>query len=660
MERDNKFKRIGRLLSVICLFVVIALTAVACSGSKTNPYLKSADVQITLNEDGSIDVTETDVVHFGSRSDPWWNYYKDVSKYNQDSNVLSEISNVKVFLDGQELITYKDGKDPDDFTSADKRNYANTGYVYERSKYYEVGVYMSEFDNGDRTITLSYTLSDVMISYADCAGFYYKFVSESNEMSYDKFTATVKFAAASRDDTYVWTHIDDGGAEGTMSAGDTVTEINYSAENLSAGVYLETRILLPQENYNGLKVKKSATKSDVIAEEKAWYDEFTKEVRRLQILNIVDIVLAIVVAAAGAAAVFLLTKKRKPLDLIDKPVYEREIPEGWTAGEFAHVYKYYGKYDVGDAMSATILELFRRHFISIDVGEKKKQAKITVIPRSTETLAPHEKTVYDMLKSVSGGQPFEMRELEKCAKKDYKIYAKIIEKFKEQTKAKAVKMKFYPTSKDDKYGKIMGGVGFFAIVLAGIAFVAWFIFGEFFPHFPIVIAPLVLTFIACKVVLKKQKEPLQEPSQRLYDDFNALGKFMTEFSNMDSHELPALVLWEEYMVYATAMGIADKVSEQLEIAYPQYRQMVTENNGNFDSMDAFTILYLMSPRFRINTGFAFNASIMQISNTVASMQRNAKIMSAAKTIGSLTGGGKGGGGFSGGGGGFGGGGSHAR
>lgn len=658
MERDNKFKRIGRLLSVVCLFVVIALTAVACSGSKTNPYLKSADVLITLNEDGSIDVVETDVVHFGGRSDPWWNYYKDVSKYNSDTRC--DVSNVKVSLDGRELITYTDGKDPDDFTSADKRNYADTGYVYERSSFYEVGVYMSEFDKGDRTITFSYTLSNVMINYADCAGFYYKFVSDTNEMSYDKFTATVKFAAVNRDDMYVWTHIDDGGAEGTIPAGDIVTEVNYSAEDLSEGVYLETRILLPQQNYNGIEVNNSATKAAIIAEEQAWYDEFAKEVRRLKILNIVDIVLTIVVAIAGALSVVLLIKKRKPLDLIDKPIYEREIPEGWTAGEFAHVYQYYDKYNVGDAMSATILELFRRHFISIDVGEKKKQAKITVIQRDTETLAPHEKTVYDMLNSVSNGQPFEMKELEKCAKKYYNNYAKTIEKFKEQTKAKAVKMKFYPTFKDDKYGNVMGCVSFSAIVLAGVAFVAWFLFGSFFPHFPIVIAPLILTFIAYRVVLKKQKAPLKESSQRLYDDFRALGKFMTEFSNMDSHELPALVLWEEYMVYATAMGIADKVSEQLEIAYPQYRQMVTENSGNFDSMDAFTILYLMSPRFRINTGLAFNASIINISNTVASMQRNAKILSAAKTIGSLAGGGKGGGGFRGGGGGFGGGGSHAR
>ena len=129
---------------------------------------------------------------------------------------------------------------------------------------------------------------------------------------------------------------------------------------------------------------------------------------------------------------------------------------------------------------------------------------------------------------------------------------------------------------------------------------------------------------------------------------------------MDRHELPALVLWEEYMVYATAMGIADKVSEQLEIAYPQYKQMVTETGGNFDSTDAFLILYLTSPRFRVNTGLAFNASITNISNTISAMQRNAKMMSAAKTIGSIAGGGKGGGGFRGGGGGFGGGGSHAR
>ena len=43
--------------------------------------------------------------------------------------------------------------------------------------------------------------------------------------------------------------------------------------------------------------------------------------------------------------------------------------------------------------------------------------------------------------------------------------------------------------------------------------------------------------------------------------------FMEDFSLIDQKRLPSIVIWEKYLVYATAFGIADKVIKQLKIVY---------------------------------------------------------------------------------------------
>ena len=129
---------------------------------------------------------------------------------------------------------------------------------------------------------------------------------------------------------------------------------------------------------------------------------------------------------------------------------------------------------------------------------------------------------------------------------------------------------------------------------------------------------------------------------------------------MDEHDIPELVLWEEYMIFATAMGIADKVAAQLEIAYPEFKQLST---GGFDA-SGLLILYFFSPSFRLLTGLNFVGNVANVIRSVQIADRALKAAKLAGKVGGIVGGGSGRGGggssFHGGGGGFSGGGFGAR
>lgn len=142
--------------------------------------------------------------------------------------------------------------------------------------------------------------------------------------------------------------------------------------------------------------------------------------------------------------------------------------------------------------------------------------------------------------------------------------------------------------------------------------------------------------------LSAEREAKQEEIIGLY-------RFLNDFSALDEKDLKYFSLWEEYMVYATMFGIADKVVAQLKVKCPEVYQ----------KMSVVPIYHM----FFINRMLGVNS--MQLSSFASSMVSTAKVVktiNASKVIaGSIKGGhGRGGGGFGGGGKGFGGGGGGFR
>lgn len=82
-----------------------------------------------------------------------------------------------------------------------------------------------------------------------------------------------------------------------------------------------------------------------------------------------------------------------------------------------------------------------------------------------------------------------------------------------------------------------------------------------------------------------------------------LKRYMSEFSLMKEKEVPELVLWEKYLVYATVFGISEKVLKQLKVVYPQISDEQYMANG-------YTYLYLInSGNFRTSFISTLNTSV---------------------------------------------------
>ena len=142
---------------------------------------------------------------------------------------------------------------------------------------------------------------------------------------------------------------------------------------------------------------------------------------------------------------------------------------------------------------------------------------------------------------------------------------------------------------------------------------------------PIGIIPLAIATLIQLIVfsiLVSKMNVLTQKGINEHAKWKGLKKYMQDFSMLDKREIPEIVIWEKFLVYATAFGVADKVLKQLKMVYPNMDEQL--------GMSHYGYMYLM-----LHTDFSNSFS-------------HAITTSMSSAYSSATGGG---GGFSGGGGG---------
>lgn len=132
-----------------------------------------------------------------------------------------------------------------------------------------------------------------------------------------------------------------------------------------------------------------------------------------------------------------------------------------------------------------------------------------------------------------------------------------------------------------------------------------------------------------------------EKGALLYKKWDAFKNFLNDFGLFKDKEVPEIVLWEKYLVYATLFGCAKKIAEVMKIELEKM-----EINYDYDFIDLYNINNIIS-----HTIFDSHNSAVHAKNIAES---------SSSSGGGFSSSGGGGGGFSSGGGSFGGGGGGGR
>lgn len=606
---------------LILFFTLIALLLLTTK-SNASLYLNNLKFNAQINTDGSMDVTEIWNIDISDTNTLYKTFNKDNSKYSGITNfVVTE-------LDGQELIR------TNKWSYHMKKNYYYGGLNKDNN--YEVcwGVGLDN-SSDTRRYKISYIVQDAVTKYNDVAELYWQFIGNEFEVSAKKITGAIKLPekANSKDDIRVWGHVDTLNGEIYATSADTV---EFNLNDFKSGRYVEIRLAFPSElvKYSGRTYNENRL-GTIISEETAWANEANirreKQLKINKALKIGSIVLGasfsilLLLQAVKYIKKIRATQKLKPN--IDWE-YFREVPgKNKTPGDAIFILQegFLDNSKFGNIFSATLLNLSLKGNIKIEVEKDikyKEQVYISII-KDADNTEYEETLIFNFIKkSIGIKNRITIKEFQKYITNHPEGVNTLIKDTLKEVKKKNEEKGLYDKNKSKKID-INTAIEILYFILAFFIIIFTFALQPIIvPLAPITIIILLLINAILAICINSKISRLTQEGINEKAEWKGLKKYMEEFSLLDEKEVPALTVWEEFLVYATAFGIADKVIKQLKLVYPEIE--------NMDSFNHTSYVYLMS---HTNFNSSFNSAI------------NSSISSA------MSSGSGGGGGFSGGGGG---------
>lgn len=576
---------------VFIIIISIAILFLGITKSEASLKLNELNFDAQINEDGSMNVTETWDINISRTNTLFKTFKRDKTKY-------SEITDVTV-----KEITLGTNKE---FSKINTEMYHVTKDCYygliNSKGMFEIAWGVGLDNSSDtRKYEISYKVTDAIAQYNDYSELYWQFIGDDFEISAKKINGTILLPgnAEAKEDIRIWGHTEDLNGEIYVT---DLNKIEFAINDYSSGRYVEVRSLIPnnmiettnrQYNYNILE--------KVVNEETEWANQAnarreSKEKTQKTIIMIV-IIIGTILTIFFIIKIFKNIKKLKKLDKKLKPTteleYFRELPyEEATPAEALFVMSTGTDKSFSSSFSANILDLCLRKYITLETIEKNGKiksdiVKINLLDKEIDNLKADEKLTLDFLKEVAG-QNTELttkditKYLEKHTSKVEKLDTALgkILKSEEQSNGN------YDNENEKIYNKYLStSIIYFVFTICSIiAFPLAIVLG---------INGIVTAMMAHRINVLTQKG-VDEKEQ-----WKAFKKYMQDFSLLKDKEIPALVLWEKYLVFATAFGISEKVLKQLKVVYPEIIDMNS-------AMYTYSYIHIMNS---VNIGNCINTSV---------------------------------------------------
>ncbi len=480
--------------------------------------------------------------------------------------------------------------------------------------------------NERRTFTISYTVEGAAVVHPDAAELYWKFVGTGWDPGTDSVRVLITLPpGAQKSDLRAWAH-------GPLW-GDIVIEdgrhIALALEQLPGRTWVEARVVFPNRV---LTNPRRRARDDIIpyalAQEQRWADEanatrirardelaasrvdLSRRITLVRFLLPVAAVILVLVIFAWVTAFRRYGKEHRP-DF--DGLYFREAVPGYTPAQAAMLWRWGEVPD--QAITATMLDLIRRGVIAVEghsevrpvllglLGNKTKRTylftrrdKASAAARTSPLSASEKYLMEEWFDTMGDGTQVSLDDIIEYAQKHR---TEVYQDFKEWKRLAQRENTMQITERPSEVAMsltIAGGMLLLAITV-GLGVIGLPVAGAL-PFGPFIIAPLGLVglfAVATSPLMRRRTQAAANDLAR----WGAYRRFLTDFGRMKEMPIPAVVLWEEYLVYGTALGVSEEVIKSLEKAYPhmpdaQMSPLImlasTQGAGSMNGMSALSHL----------------------------------------------------------------------
>ncbi len=594
----------------IFLFFLISIVSFAASFR-----IEKLDIEANLQKDGSMVVSEAVTYDIDEIN----GVYFDI-----DAKGFGELEYIQVFEDDS----------TGGFKEVDSSNYE----VSVSDELYRIKLY-SKNHNNRRTFKFVYKLPEAITVYDDVAQFNRKMVGQEWQQGINYITAKVIIPVSASYDNSNILVFGHGPLTGEVDKeGNTVV---YKLNNYYPGDFLEAHILMEPEifsEYNKSKIVHKDMKQKLLDMEAKLADEANAErdkaIRQQEMINKVfekpGLIFGVLSSIWGALMYYIhviFKRKNKVKNSVGK--YLRELPDNSSP---ALVGGFMTNSINDNEILATIVDLVRRKVLTLENSDKNS---IIILTGSTENLSAQEKDIVDIyINDFGDGKSLDLKSFGFFQK----VPMSVARKFE--------KWRALIQSEMNRKNLTYQGLGclgviffaFFPMIFTFAGLVIGMITGN--KMFLLIVVMGIILFVSGA----KARYPRKELAEAK-DKWQAFKNFLSDYSQLEEAKITSVHLWEQYFVYAVALGVSDKVVK----AYKKALDMGVINDVQGVNSLAYSPIF--NPMF--SRSFSNLNGIVSRTNSGAS----SAIASSRRSSSSGGGGGfssrsSGGGGSRGGGGGF--------
>ena len=599
----------------IFLFFLIFIVSFAA-----NYRIEKLDIEANLQKDGSMVVSEAVTYDIDEIN----GVYFDI-----DAKGFGELEDLQVFEDDPNTSSFKE---------VDTSNYE----VSVSDELYKIKLY-SKNQNNIRTFKFVYKLPEAIKVYDDVAQFNRKMVGQEWQQGIKYITAKVIVPVPTDYDNSNILVFGHGPLTGEVDRKENT--VVYKLDDYYPGDFLEAHILMEPEifsEYNKSKIVHKDMKQELLDMEAKLADEANAErdkaIRKQEMINKVfekpGLIFGVLSSIWGVLMFYIhgiYRRRNRVKNSVGK--YLRELPDDSSP---ALVGSFMTDSISGNEILATIVDLIRRKILRLETSEEKS---IITLVGNTEKLSAQERVIVDIyINDFGDGKSLDLKSFGFFQKVPMST-ARKFEKWKmiiqsEMNRKDLVFEGFKGMRKNLFYKSLCGiilGIKFFGNILEKAMESKMFLI-------------IIIMGVILLISLTKARYPRKELAEAK-DKWQAFKNFLSDYSQLEEAKITSVHLWEQYFVYAVALGVSKKVVK----AYKKALDMGVINDvQGVNSLAYSPIFNPMFSRSFSNLNGMVSRTNSRASSTIASSRRS----SSSGGGGGFGSGSSGGGGSRGGGGGF--------
>ena len=536
---------VKKALCIILLFLILFSTLTLVSADDDKSYsIPYALIELTVGDSGLLHVDERYDYSFDGQFN---GVYRDIPLKSGES-----IENIRVAADG----AYPVLKESDD-----------NGYKHLKIYLYSDAAHTKGIRDCDVSVYISYDMKNVVTLFNDIGGLQYKLWGDEWDVGVGTLEATVTLPG-DKNNTYFLNP-----EEYTSSSNLKGDTIYATTTNIPKGELYELLVLMPLDDFKDATYAKHVDENgkDKIIQ------NLNDSINGRNFWNTTYLVLGLLSILSPIGALFTYLRYGREPKVDYEGIYERELPTDDPPEVINALIE--NKNNIGkptmEGFQSSIMNLIDRKVFKLSVNENidtdTKDLLLDFSNVENSELSLSEKKLINALYPFAENEILNLSTLNgklsseytaKSFMEDYKSWEDSVENISENKKEE-----YFDDTGSTMISFIgLGGMGF-GIVIAILGFLTNLANG-----FYCIIAGIFLVIFSIAILFVQEDIfGRWTPKGRVfYLKWENLKKFLTDNSLIEEHPPESIVVWKKYLIYGTALGVADEVYESMKLQVPNF------------------------------------------------------------------------------------------